>query len=366
LTRNLKAGSEWWIRGRKFVDKARAPGYDLVLKGASTPVNQIGLKLADGSFYPILQEGVAGRKRLVLTTVRDNQDTVQIDLYRGEGAEVAGTEYLGSLSIEKIQAAPKNDPEIELVLGLDEEGNLSASAADLPAGERRSFAVQLGPTSGAPADLEPEREGSSARVKRGSEEFQEDLLTGETYPFGPGDRRKEHLHRRRRRPLLLVAFVVLALILIAAIAFVVFRSVDGRRIPPLFGGRQASEATVGVAAEGQQPLAEGETSEGQPGAEQPADGEPGAGDGEAGAGEPSAGQAAGTASGSSASETEKKTPGSTVSGGIWHNVRRGDTLWDIAATYYRNPWLYPKIARANKIVNPDLIFAGSKLFVPEP
>ena len=33
--------------------------------------------------------------------------------------------------------------------------------------------------------------------------------------------------------------------------------------------------------------------------------------------------------------------------------------------HYRNPWLYPVIARANDIENPDLIIAGARLFIPE-
>ena len=48
-----------------------------------------------------------------------------------------------------------------------------------------------------------------------------------------------------------------------------------------------------------------------------------------------------------------------------YRIRKGDTLWDISATYYRNPWLYLRLARANSIRNPDLIFAGEKLFIPE-
>ena len=39
-----------------------------------------------------------------------------------------------------------------------------------------------------------------------------------------------------------------------------------------------------------------------------------------------------------------------------YRIKQGDTLWDISATYYRNPWLYPKLAKANSIKNPDLIF----------
>ena len=45
----------------------------------------IGIKIADGSYYPVLAEGFTGTKRLTLTTVKDDQDRVQIDLYRGEG-----------------------------------------------------------------------------------------------------------------------------------------------------------------------------------------------------------------------------------------------------------------------------------------
>ncbi|MBN1838403.1 MAG: LysM peptidoglycan-binding domain-containing protein [Spirochaetales bacterium] len=331
-------------------------------------MNQIGLKLADGSFYPVIDGGVAGRKRLILTTVRDNQDAVQIDLYRGEGGELDSAGYLGTLSIEEIQAAPKNDPEIELILGLDEEGTLSASAADLMGGGRKSLSVQIGGTPAVgPPEFELEREGSPGRGTREPEKRGEDLLTGETYPIGPGDRRKEHLHRRKRRPLLLVAFIVLALLLIAAIAFIVFRSVDGGRVPSLLGRRQAVE-TVGKAggldtAGSTAQLAQGEPVEsesaqtGKPEAMAPATSETPEPEG--------SGSAASEAPVPGAAEAEKKTPLSAPAGGVWYDIKRGDTLWDIAATYYRNPWLYPRLARANKIVNPDLIFAGSKLFVPE-
>ena len=46
-------------------------------------------------------------------------------------------------------------------------------------------------------------------------------------------------------------------------------------------------------------------------------------------------------------------------------VQVGDTLWDIAGTYYRNPWLYPKIARANNIADPDIIFADQTIIIPQ-
>ena len=177
-------------------------------------------------------------------------------------------------------------------------------------------------------EFELEREGV------GKDEFEESLLTGETYPISDSDRRKEHIGKKRRSPLLLIGFVILSLILIAAIAFVVFKAVGGTPIPALFAGRQESvPADQGGAAEDAE-------------AEQP----------------PVAETVPVAEAAESAPASSRREAGT---GGVWYEIRWGDTLWDIAGTYYRNPWLYPKIARENSITNPDLIFAGTRIFIPE-
>ena len=41
---------------------------------------------------------------------------------------------------------------------------------------------------------------------------------------------------------------------------------------------------------------------------------------------------------------------------VTHVVVKGDTLWDIAETYVKDPFRYPELAELSKIKNPDLIY----------
>ena len=50
---------------------------------------------------------------------------------------------------------------------------------------------------------------------------------------------------------------------------------------------------------------------------------------------------------------------------ITYKIKWGDTLWDIADTYYKNPWKYKFIAKYNGIRNPDHIISGTYIEIPE-
>jgi LysM repeat protein len=47
----------------------------------------------------------------------------------------------------------------------------------------------------------------------------------------------------------------------------------------------------------------------------------------------------------------------------YHTVRFGETLFSIGRLYGVNPWM---IARANRLMNPNIIFAGQVLCIPAP
>jgi hypothetical protein len=45
-----------------------------------------------------------------------------------------------------------------------------------------------------------------------------------------------------------------------------------------------------------------------------------------------------------------------------HQVRRGDTLWDLCSGYFQNPWLWPKVWSYNpQIQNPHWIYPGDQV-----
>lgn len=67
---------------------------------------------------------------------------------------------------------------------------------------------------------------------------------------------------------------------------------------------------------------------------------------------------------SPAAAVEETPPASATIGE--YAIKQGDTLWDIANAFYKDPFLWPFIWKANpSIANPDLIYAGATLTIPD-
>ena len=99
----------------------------------------IGIKLADGTFYPVLEEGTPKQRMLDLTTAKDNQTKVQIDLYRSENGTMEDAEYVDTLEVTKLNPHPNGEPELHLSVGLDEENNLTAEVVDPETGKKKIY-----------------------------------------------------------------------------------------------------------------------------------------------------------------------------------------------------------------------------------
>ncbi|MBO4705119.1 MAG: LysM peptidoglycan-binding domain-containing protein [Spirochaetaceae bacterium] len=103
----------------------------------------IGIKIADGSFYPILEEGTPGEKKLQVTTVRDDQTTVQINLYRSETGDMSDADYVDTLLIDNLVPHQKEEPSFNLLVKIDDNNMLSAEIDDPETGEKSDTKVSL-------------------------------------------------------------------------------------------------------------------------------------------------------------------------------------------------------------------------------
>lgn len=317
-------------------------------EGVTVSDSTIGIKIANRSYFPIIEERPEQKKRLVLTTVNDNQTSVQIDLYRGDGKELQNALYIGSLIIDNIEPSSKGGPEVELILGIDQEKNLTATAADVSSGEKQSLSVSLDALDEdnlydiPDFDIDTSFEEDLVEELDEQEEPDEDMFAESAVISEPIEREV-----RRSNPWLILGLVLLGLIILGVAGYFIYRNFSGEEIPPLFARGGDREIVV---HNGEQPV-EMEEAEPAEGVEEEA-------------------APASEAAPAEGSEPQTEPPATAgmepeVLGGAWYWIKRGDTLWDLSASFYRTPWRYGIIARWNGIENPDLIYAGSKIFIPE-
>ncbi|MBN2049215.1 MAG: Hsp70 family protein [Spirochaetales bacterium] len=307
----------------------------------------IGIKIADGSYYPILGGEKGSSKRVVLTTVRDNQESVQIDLYKGQGESLENARYIGSLMIENIETAEKGEPEVELIVGVDKNGNLNATAGDHITGEKQSLSVSLTALEASDTYDMPDFEIENDIGTVSPDE--ESRLTAETYEdddeeeeWQEEEEEEDEKESKKKHPVLLIGFIILALAVLAVLGVLLFKNLRGEEVPPLEAGGTVVSETVAEAPAEEPPAAEKPSAVVEPAAEEP----------------PAA----------VAETTEPPAPAQSAippaKTGLWYRIAWGDTLWDISYAFYKNPWLYPVIAKENDIRNPDFILAETSIFIP--
>ena len=278
----------------------------------------IGIKIANGEFYSIIKESSSIKRRLILTTVHDNQRSVQIDLYKSETKTMADALYIGSLVIENIKPRSKGDPSIEMVIESSGNGTVTATATDMDSSGRQLEVLNV----------------SLKTLDEDQVDIPDYELEAERNPSGLYGK-VEHTNDEKSGNLLHLV-IVLSLILLA-IGFCVwyFFFKDVMPIKKTFTGNVAEQQ---IPNENMfRPLGTG-------------------------------------VSGTTQRTTIRTRPVAPVYSfsvpvtipreGFAYRIRWGDTLWDIADVFYHNPWSYPRIASFNNIRNPDLIIPGTVIRIP--
>jgi molecular chaperone DnaK (HSP70) len=312
-------------------------------------VSTIGIKIANGEFYSILKENTPVKKRLVLTTVHDNQQSVHINLYKSDTATMQNALYIGSLFVDHLKPAPKGEPSIEIVVTSNGYGEIMADVVGLDSvSEARHLQVSLK----ALVDLSPSMDA----------DFEvEDVMPNLGPP--PGLYVSE---TKKKSPWFIALVSLLSLLTILFLLwFFLFRGKDNREtLPDVFSTVESSDTDPAVESESR--IAESEPFMPiKEVTEEPKQAEAAVPFIEASVQAPVPPLEEVIRSRPALPPVALyKVPITIPHSGASYQIRWGDTLWDISEAFYRNPWLYPRIARFNNIRNSNLIVSCAIIRVP--
>ncbi|UTC74184.1 LysM peptidoglycan-binding domain-containing protein [Treponema sp. OMZ 792] len=358
--------------------------------------SKIGIKLADGTFFPILDEDALSEQSLELTTVRDNQESVQINLFKQ--FEETEPEYIGSLIVEDVSMGTAGDPTINLKIKLDEEKNLSAEAIDEGSGSHQSLRVSLKNLDEASLDgidFDFASLDDSSGLESGDDDYfikesdlssKEDSSFDESFESHTADSQlygndEERPEKKKKMPMWLIILIII--LCITALVFAIllltkkmpFADKDmiasapekvekvqeqKKDVNATTSNVPKEDASEKAAAEAKRKAEEEakQKAEAKKKAEEEAK-QKAAAEAKKKAEE----EAKRKAAAKKKAEAQKKS-NVTSKGAVRYKIKWGDTLWDLSETFYKTPWLYKKIADYNKIKNPNLIIAGTYIDIP--
>jgi LysM repeat protein len=285
----------------------------------------IGIRLADHSVFPVFSTDAPGGKRVVLTTARDDQERVDIEVVQSDDLDLNRGHQLtiGRLTLDDLQLAHGGEPEVDVVLRLTPERNLDVSATNRATGNAQSVSINI--------------DSAAAEAEFSVPES----LTDGFEPDFAAEIEEEPRSRRSGWLLVLVMLIVFAILAAGAWWFLLRAPSEPMSDdPPAAVDSGETEASPQEPPESTTPVAGGAS---------PAE------------------PAGPAVTGGTAPSVQESTPTDVIVDGdsVEYRIRRGDTLWDISETFYGTPWLFSELADANEISNPNLIYAESDLEIPE-
>lgn len=325
-------------------------------------MKKIGIKLADGTFYAVLEEGKPETKTLNLTTANNNQTCVMVDMFRSESGVLDDAEYIDTLKIENLNEHPNGEPSLSFSLTLDQNNQLIAKIKDMETGTESDSTIPL--ISRTPEELEipddytistqsdeifdekldfstegePEEEEplfiASNNASSSEDLFNFQGLYDKETEMGDSSYHKEEEPKKSKISVLICVCCAVICILATLILLLFF---------PIRSNIKKSRAN-GVTANGETVIIEEE--------------------------EPVIPKAPEAKENEILVIKDAKTVEPAVTQkvstkNVEYKIKWGDTLWDISQTYYKNPWKYKNIASYNKIKNPDHIISGTIITIPE-
>jgi hypothetical protein len=334
----------------KFINE-----FFLLMTRSKPMASTIGIKVANGEFYPIMEENSQVKKRLILTTAHDNQKSIQVDLYNSYAKTMADALYVGSLVVENLRPQPKGEPNIEMILSSNSAGQIAADAVDLDNsvnGAPQHLSVSL-------TDVEEDDRENDAIP-----DF--DLESNGIPPRGLYDEDSVSGRRAHKKRFPWVLLIIAGALLLAIGGFLWFFFFNGSLPAILPWLRRPAVAAPAIPPAQETPVLPRSQTPVPAARSEPAQGQPVPAPVVSAAGQPPAAvrEAPVDRTRTSPSAASYRVPQTIPREGVPYRIRWGDTLWDISEAFYRNPWLYQRMARFNSIRDPDFIISGNTIRIP--
>lgn len=114
----------------------------------------VGIALADGRYMRIIDRDskLPITRRVMIPTIRDDQETLELDLFQGAGEDIMDNDYLGTIVYQGIQGAKAGEAKVVVDLALDSNGVLQVSSPEEGRlDEKYEFTTKNGAEAPAPA-----------------------------------------------------------------------------------------------------------------------------------------------------------------------------------------------------------------------
>jgi hypothetical protein len=215
----------------------------------------IGIRLADGSYYPIFDETQKNRKRMILRPANDDQHEVHVQFYRDDSEAFGNPDFLGSVDLQHLTPGKKDDKNISLIISMTDDDELEVTARDEDGGEERQLILQTQTPGGGsdnlfagedfsldddvslpdPGDFIGDREDMEA-LHQEAAAHGGSLMEDEEYEWDRGDSLGiSEPEREGMNPGLIAALVLVACSLTVGASFLILSLLQTGDIPPIDG-----------------------------------------------------------------------------------------------------------------------------------